>query len=58
MSGAVYQCWCPYAKHLPNQNIEADSSFAARKVYAERHHRQVSEICARRQNLPIERKIA
>jgi hypothetical protein len=53
-----YQCWCPIDARLPNQVIEADTSFAARKEYARRHHVQVVEIAARRQYDAPERKTA
>lgn len=44
-----YQCWCPIDARLPNQVIESQNSFGARQEYARRHHRQVSDIAARRQ---------
>lgn len=53
-----YQCWAPYDKVVPTQVVEAESSFKARQAYADRHHKQVCEVVARRQNLPTERRIA
>lgn len=45
MSMYTYQCW---HVHVPQEYIRARSSFAARQVFAKRHHKQVSECMARR----------
>ncbi len=44
-----YQCWSPVDNRLPNEIIEAVTSFAARQAYAQRHHKQVTDCVARKQ---------
>ncbi len=41
----VYQCW---HVHVSQEYVEAESSFEARKIFAAKHHKQVSECMARR----------
>lgn len=47
-----YQCWCPTDNRIPNELIVASSSFQARKEFAARNHKQVSDCAARRQAPP------
>lgn len=49
---STYQCW---HVDVPQENIGAASSFAARQEFARRHRKQVSECMARRQRDPVDR---
>lgn len=40
----TYQCW---HVHIPQEYVDAESSFAARKIFAAKHNKQVSECMAR-----------
>jgi hypothetical protein len=40
----TFQCW---HVHVSQEYIEASSSFEARKIFAQKHHKQVSECMAR-----------
>lgn len=40
----IYQCW---HIDIPQEYVEAASSFAARQAFAKKHHKQVSECMAR-----------
>lgn len=55
MTMQTYQCWCPVDNRLPNEFIEAETSFEARKVYARKHNKQASECVGRRQLTAAER---
>lgn len=50
-----YQCWCPTDNRIPNEIIVAASSFQARKKFAARNRKQVSDCAAHRQVTPPER---
>lgn len=51
----TYQCW---HVHVPQEYIEAPTSFAARQAFARKHHKQVSECMARLRIPPPERQMA
>lgn len=51
----TYQCW---HVDVPQEYIEAATSFAARQAFARKHHKQVSECMARRRLDTPERKTA
>jgi hypothetical protein len=50
-----YQCWCPTDNRIPNEIIVAASSFQARKEFAARNRKQVSDCAAHRQVTSPER---
>lgn len=45
MSTHLYDVW---HTSVPSERVSATTSFAARKAFAAKHHRQVSECMARR----------
>lgn len=45
MSTDTYQCW---HVDVPQEYIEAETGFEARKIFARKHRKQVSECMARR----------
>ena len=49
----TFQCW---HVDVPQEYIMAMSSFAARKIFAAKHRKQVSECMARRRRDTPERK--
>lgn len=49
---SIYQCW---HVDVPQEYVEASSSFAARQYFARRHRKQVSEVMARLRHDPVRR---